>query len=1233
MSSSETTINAKVSVTGISDLEKANTLLEQLKANARGVGEGGGSTSFVTKMNADIDKATINAEKLRATMKTATESGSSSGVTRMSEQLNRSVSASERLNSSMRQAHSSTQSMSDAGAKLSDYQSKAANSAQKIAQYQNEAAHAQSNGVSSASQFASSTEKAESSWSKIKGSIKETFSMFSVGMMGAMAVQATANGIKKAVSMGYEGIKERQSGEAMWKTSVADAHSNLDKAGIAKGASSMNRAMLVTAIQAGNSFKEANSLGKQVYSSSAGEYSGNQKKTQSLVSGLFNVQDSNMLDTREMQQLKTAVGNIGDTGQMSGTIAKSLNLLDGKMGEWIRKQYKQDHGKELGKTKTGSWSWKDVSAETAYRGLDAYGHSTGVGNASKNANATLEGMTRAGREFVKNTMASTGILLAGKLNKAFGGKGGLIPKLAGFFTDDKNFDKIAQTASSKLAGLANTIGKVGKAAYGIGKDFAPYVKSLSGGFGKGFVSEIKIIGNGIKDAYNKVKDLGGKVSGMFPPDKLKGAGEAAGKITAVLVALRGFGKLPKMGGVVEKMISPFTKVMEKIPLIGKPLSKLIQTITGAHPKQETAATKMNTAADKMNAAADKMNARSSVSSSYASEFELPDRATRNKDGSITTRKQYRNGKYSRGMSAWGSQLVEKGEGLIASGAGRHGKASLLTRLRGGALTKIGGLTKAIGGSKFAGLLSHAGVGLGKAGGLLKGISKRGGGALNAVFAGIDVMGALQSTKRGSNMRHSQIGGAVGGGLGATIGGAFLGPAGMIVGDYLGSKAGNWVGKNWNGGTKKVGDWWAGTKKSVSGFFKSGGASKTMSKAGGLMSMIPGMGLLGKGMKALATPQKSLEKFKSLFSGLTKNSKNAGKESKATAKATDQIAKSAKSASKESQNMAKHSKTAAKELSKAGKGKNGGFKGLFSGLSKSITNAFKPAKKTADAESKKISKTVTKNLKSSNKNSKVSFKGVVSSIKSGLAKAVSAAKSGSNKVGSSTKSGFNKANSSAKSSMSKMNSTVSSGFNKMQSSANKSTSAVAKSMDKVGAAATDAASKVKTLQAAISSLKSKTITLKVNVTGKGADKLATGTPGAPANLAGGWSGNGGVGGGIYNVNDGNGHWREGFKLPNGLMGLFPNKRNYKAFLMPGTQVFNGSDTKRLFGGNLAKGTPGARAGRVGGAGAPVINITVNVNGNGANGSDGARGGNANAQANNIANAIGEKLINIWPSLAI
>jgi len=346
-----------------------------------------------------------------------------------------------------------------------------------------------------------------------------------------------------------------------------------------------------------------------------------------------------------------------------------------------------------------------------------------------------------------------------------------------------------------------------------------------------------------------------------------------------------------------------------------------------------------------------------------------------------------------------------------------------------------------------------------------------------------------------------------------------------------------------------------------------------------------------GSKKVQQSGKNIFKFKSSKAGF--NQLNS------TAKSgMNKVTRTVKSGSKKVQNSGK-------DIFKFKSSKSG-----FNQLNSTAKSGMNRVNSTVKSGAKKVQNTVKTSMQ---------FK----TAASGFNQLNSKARSGMNKVDSTIKSASNKWTATIKSGLSKAATTMTSLFNKMASTASSASSKISTSLGKVGTAASNAASKVSSLQTAIAGLKSKTITLTVNVAGKGAKKagFATGTPGAKAVFASlpryaKGTTNGGHTGGMALVNDAKGsNWREAFMLPNGLTGIFPNKRNIVMPLPAGTQVLNGDDTKKMFP-HYAKGTDGSKKAFSGGKTDRAINITVNINGS-ASASD----------ANTIANTIGEKLMTI------
>ncbi|ASN59837.1 hypothetical protein CG419_04000 [Latilactobacillus curvatus] len=981
--SNETIITTKLSVTGLDQLEKANALMEKLKSATAGLSSGGGSgPSFATKMNAEVEKATVSVKKLSESVKGVSETvGRTSSFSTMTEGINKSVSGSEKLNSSLKESVSLTDRLSSANEKVASTQSKSASSIEKMAAAQSKAVNEAPKMSSSVSSFSEASAKAEGSWSKIGGAIKDSFAMFSVGMLGMTAVNSAIEGIKNAFKGGYESIKEQQAGAAMWATSIQDAHPNVSGKALTKQSKQASDATMQTAIKAGNSYEEANAISKQIYSSSAGSYSGNVNKTQDMLRGMFNIQDANALSEREMLQFRTAVGNIGDLGKVTGNSMKSLNLLDGKIGQSIRKEYKRRNGKELGKTKTGNYDWGQVDAETAFAGIDRFGNSGGLAKASERFNGTIGGVSRASKEGTKYIAGRFIQSFADNINKSMGGKNGLLGGLNNFFTSQDKMKKTADQFANSLAKVADTIGKIGKEAADVGKDIAPYAKQFTSGFAKGFISEIKVIAKGTKDAYEYVKGLGTKFAKFLPDGKIKNGlsniGQYTGKVTAFLVALRGFSKLPGMAGVVSKIVSPLSKVLGKIPVVGKTLSGFVTKLTGIKPKQDIAGNKMNTAADKMNAAADKMNSASGTASKLS-------KAGLDENGLVTsdyaTRGEYQAAlRNSRRAPRFGEKLMMKGETLLgAEGSRIAANKGWFTKLKGNSLIKLGGISESISTSLIGRMAGGAAKGIGSAGRFIgKGMPM-----MNAAFAGIDAMSAVNSTKSGSLARHQKVGGAIGTGVGSTLGmalGTLADPftfgmgtfAGGALGGWLGGKAGEWFGGKTGGSKPRV----AKAKKpgkSATDFQAEAEYNRQLNEQAQTIS--DGHGAWNaksakKEIRAVASAQgtksKSAQKHAAAANAAYDNGDFAayGKESvKAAAETAKYYSNTAKSASKKAKSD-KESYETAKSQAKAAKKR---FNTRGTGLDRV---AYEKAQKKADSAKKKYQKSNKKANSLSKKASK------------------------------------------------------------------------------------------------------------------------------------------------------------------------------------------------------------------------------------------------------------------------
>lgn len=783
---------------GASSAEKLNTSLGRAVSLQRDfVTASGRSESAVTKVASAYDKAVISSEKVAQAQSRSAEMSAraQTAEARHAEMVAKVATAQSRATEASVKAASAQDRETSALARSVAQADKLASARQKdlaLAEKYNAQTNAINNAAARSSMVASSGKKE----SRVGGAVKDGLAMFGPSMLLAGGIMGLAGGVRNVFGGGYEMLKERQSGQAMWATSVSDAHHSVTGSNLTSQSVAANNAIMATALKAGNDYSEANAIAKQIYSSDGGKYAGNVKNTQSLLSGMFNIQDANALTTGEMHQFRTAIGNIGDLGKMTGMSAKSLNLLDGKMTRAIRAEYKKETGHNLGKNKAGGYDYSQVNAEMAFKAIDAYGNGTGVGQASKRFNATLPGMLRAGK--------SASSFLISEIMDQFGkgiGKGGgfsdLIKKLSAKFTDFDSIKSAANKAGSILTNSANKIGSGILAISNATKSVWNKTKPFRKGFADGFVDEMKNIKDAVVDGAKWIGGAYNKLKSILPKGKdkdLENFGRNVGKVTAFMVALKGASKLPVIGKVFDGMLGKIGGLLGKIPVVGGILQKLIGGGT-----KNTAAAQMLTASDRMLAAANKMNGGGGGAGGAGG---YTNGRVVSGTGKFTLAEKLANSGFGAGID----KMFLKGAGLASKG----GLKGLLGTglMKGATLFGKGG----IGSANLLSKIGGSGIGrfLGGAGKLGGSILRRGGGGINALFAGFDVYNAMKNNKAGTNARHAGVGGAIGGGVGGVLGGAlgsFLGPVGTVAGgmagSWLGNKAGKFIGGGWNGFTKDL----------------------------------------------------------------------------------------------------------------------------------------------------------------------------------------------------------------------------------------------------------------------------------------------------------------------------------------------------------------------------------------------------------------------------------------------
>ena len=460
------------------------------------------------------------------------------------------------------------------------------------------------------------------------------------------------------------------------------------------------------------------------------------------------------------------------------------------------------------------------------------GMAPGVSDASKKMNQSLQGTQRAVKNGMVRMTAGFEEQLGKALNKSFGGDGKLFSRITDWFNDPKKTESFTKKMANGTAGVVTTAGHAGKEALDVAKQLYDVAKPVAGGFGTGFIDQVKTFKRGLVDAYRGVKSTIGNLTDKIPKgtkknltDFGKSLGQQAGKGSAYLLAIRGLSKLPGIGTAVTKAFQPLLGLVSKVPLVGKGLSGLLSKITGIQKiksvKEGTAAGKMQNAANTMMSAANKMNGMPSANEFSRSggvnttRSAIEDTLSNNlyDTGGLTRTELYHGAdttRYARAKNnpnAWFNKAYARGQEILGPiGTRQRANAGLVTRIKGGFLSGVGRAgQKVLGESRVGNALYRGTLATGRG---LRAAGKfigKGAPGMNALFAGMDALSVLGTTKAGSLARHKGIGGAIGGGVGSTIGMAagslldpFIGPLGTMAGGMIGGWAGNKIG-SWIGG--------------------------------------------------------------------------------------------------------------------------------------------------------------------------------------------------------------------------------------------------------------------------------------------------------------------------------------------------------------------------------------------------------------------------------------------------
>ncbi|CAK1230272.1 Phage-related protein [Fructobacillus cardui] len=1118
---------------GTSALSEQLSMSERLSASSAKIAENKAKESVAN------DKAVISAEKVAQAQSQTVE------------KANKAEISAEKLTQAQTKSAEASAKLAQEQSKASEYAVKAANAqdketasieksvaaAEKLAAARQkdlalaEKYQAQTNSINQAasrSAMLGSSNGGAKREGRIKSAAKESMALFAPGMLMASGVMRGAEYVQDLFKEGAKYNSEVSGMGGTWGTLVDGARGEGISARDSGTASGIISGIQSTSRTTGRSLDLVNEGYQQMYHATE-----NADRTKRLVHSEMMIADAmNMSDAQASRFAMYGVGHSLDRGYVTGgamnqmvQYAPALNsaLTRAYLAQKQHKNIADVDEKDVERNK-GSLrdriKNKEVSAamlEDAlnYLGDDKFKH------AAENAQKTIPGMVRSFENGLPRLVGKFENSFLEPLGKASSGLFEKATKWINGTDSDKWAESVGKSLSDITVKFTNFAFEVGN---GVGKIWGA-TSQFRSGFADGFVTEFGNIKNAVGDAakfvgkqYQKLIDILPKGAG----DKAKDIGEITGKVTAFIVALKAAKHLPVIGKPFEKLLGYASELAGKLPIIGGSLSKII----GGQPHIK-AGDKMMTAADTMMAAANKMAGANGI----AGASELAGGGLANKGrvvssvGKFTLAEKMANSKFGAGVD----NMFLKGAGLASKGGikGVMGKALMASST---GIGKLGigsaNLLSRVGGTKLGGLA----VGAGRVG---KSIFSRGGGALNAAFAGFDIYSAMKNSKAGTKKRHEGVGSAVGAGIGGTLGaalGSFVGPVGTVAGgmagSWLGDKAGGFVGSNWNG-LMKFGDKLFNhrvlpedkshrnnnhSNNLFKGFhlptlfkrtdhksafnrndregsmpkIKNPFANWKMPKL--TMPKLPKMTNPFKSWKFPNLKMPKLPRIKNPFAGwkmpkinLPKipKIKNPFKDFKFPKvkfpKLPNWLSKlnpfgHAKSSAKGANNEAKNVSKSASSANKNISKTSSAVKKAGASLGKSFNSAFNSIK----SGSSKIGSSLSSGIKKAQNAAKSGAKGLTNSFKSSFKGMDSSAKGAFNKLVSSVKSGINKAKSAASSGSSGIGKAISSGLKNVNSSAKSAMSGLASSVrsgiSKAKSVASSGASKiVSTINSGLSKL--------------------------------------------------------------------------------------------------------------------------------------------------------------------
>lgn len=592
------TIEANIKVTGLSELEKAESVLKSIDKALSSLGKG--NSGGFSGMYSDLNKIQVEARQLEANLKDVKNVNLSNVGDKASEGLKKAGNAAEKLTSELKNADRIN--LTDIGTKASDGLTKAknqadqlnaelkrasqidgrmagrkiseglkladrdadnlsasikkstsaerelANAAKQVAQAEKESANAAKQGAQAREQAAQASKRAaqeqlqvakqqEKEPGKIRSAFKEAVGAYTLGNLGANAIMSAGQGIKNIFAGGLDYIKEQQTSQVAWSTNAQSVAKVLGKEMSAKEAQKFSRKM--TRDLQGLALSAGNDYAMVSDAALAFYATGKEVST-------AGDKKKSMMLTKDMLNLQDAGGlNDAQMQNFVQAVAKSLDqnaLSSERMQQLLAANplyddfIKKAYQERTGKEwKQGEDKFSDFTGEDVVNATHMMASLNGVKNASENMNNSLEGVIRSMKNGSKFLAGNYLSKMAEQLNKSFGGDGKLFSRLSSFFTDEKKMSKTADALAKSSSKVVDSIGKTAREFYNIGKDFTKLAKPFASGFAKDFVNEIKDIASGVKSAYGTLKSTAGKIKDKLP----KGSGKVFSDISNTLGSATG----------------------------------------------------------------------------------------------------------------------------------------------------------------------------------------------------------------------------------------------------------------------------------------------------------------------------------------------------------------------------------------------------------------------------------------------------------------------------------------------------------------------------------------------------------------------------------------------------------------------------------------------------------------------------------------------------------------------